>query len=179
MRLLTFLTPLALSAWTANAWNGGGYCLSDQDAQSIADRSTIFLEHLDIDAANATAQGLFADNLQEFGDSINSLRGDALGTQVENGKAKYIEETLGSPPIPSITTIAIVHGCTDMVWQWQFDGIGTGQYRVRGFTLIEVDQNKQVAYQYVEFNGLAWALDIGFTITPPATGPFSSSGGSK
>lgn len=76
MKLLKFLTPLALSAWTVSAWNGN--CLSDQDAQSIADRSIIFLEHLDIDAANATAQGLFADNIQEFGDSINSLRGDAV-----------------------------------------------------------------------------------------------------
>lgn len=76
MKLLKFLTPLALSAWTVSAWNGN--CLSDSDAQSIADRSIVFLEHLDIDAANATAQGLFADNIQEFGDSINSLRGDAV-----------------------------------------------------------------------------------------------------
>lgn len=57
-----------------------------------------------------------------------------------------------------------------MVWQWEFNGIGSGEYRVRGFTLIKVDENKQVAYQYVEFNGLAWALDIGFTVTPPAAG---------
>jgi hypothetical protein len=170
--------------------------------------------------ANETAQALFADNITEFGDSINSLRGDAvsfplksssprvvllprkgfasasdfilsrcylpitlgrstiltiklqLGTQVENGKAMYIEDTLSTPPIPQINTLAVVHGCNQMVWQWEFIGIGP-QFRVRGMTLITVDQDNKVAEQYVEFNSLAWAIDIGFNVTPPTTGPFA------
>lgn len=93
-----------------------------------------------------------------------------LGTQVENGKQGYIADTLSAPAIPSITTLAIVHGCSQMVWQWQFDGIGSGAFRVRGMTLITVDNSSQVVEQYVEFNSLAWAIDIGFNVTPPAGG---------
>lgn len=92
-----------------------------------------------------------------------------MGTQVENGKATYIADTLSAPPIPTINTLAIVHGCSQMVWQWEFLGIGP-QFRVRGFTLITVDSYNKVIEQYVEFNSLAWAADIGFNITPPAGG---------
>lgn len=74
MLLLTLLAYLALFAGGTNAWT----CLSDADAQSIADRSIVFLSHTDVALANETAQGLFADGIVEFGDSINSLRGDAV-----------------------------------------------------------------------------------------------------
>lgn len=186
--LLLLLSPAVL------AWHK--YCpLTDQRAQEIADGSAIYISHTDVALANATAQTLFAPNIVEFGDSINSLRGDAvstsvlpfhknrqvtllpffrslttqpsqLGTQVENGAAKYIAETLGSPPIPVVTTLGIVHDCTQMVWFWEFDGIGTGQYRVRGMTFIHVNDQALVDMQNVEFNSLAWGADIGFQITP-------------
>lgn len=74
MKLLTLFTSVALASWGAQAWS----CLSDADAQGIADASVIFLSHQDIDLANRTAQALFADNIVEFGDSINSLRGDPV-----------------------------------------------------------------------------------------------------
>lgn len=54
-----------------------------------------------------------------------------------------------------------------MVWQWQFNGIGSGEYRVQGMTIIKVNQYKLVNYQYVEFNSLAWGIDIGFNVTVP------------
>jgi hypothetical protein len=77
-------------------------------------------------------------------------------------------DTLSTPPIPQINTIAIVNNKYDqMVWQWEFIGIGP-QFRVRGFTLITVDPAScQVVQQYVEFNSLAWAIDIGFEVTVP------------
>jgi len=166
MKFLATAASVGLWASLVQAWS----CLSDADAKSIADRSTIFLQHLNVTEANITAQGLFANNITEYGDSINSLRGDALGTIVENGKQRYINDTLSTPPIPQINTLAIVHGCNQMVWQWEFLGIGTGANRVRGMTLITVDGMNQVMQQYVEFNSLAWGADIGFNITPPAGG---------
>ena len=39
-----------------------------------------------------------------------------------------------------------------MMWAWSFEGIGTGQYRVHGVTIIKVNEAKQVYYQQVEFN---------------------------
>lgn len=95
-----------------------------------------------------------------------------LGTIVEDSKQTYITDTLSTPPIPTILTLAIVHSCTQMVWQWEFQGIGSGQNRIRGVTIITVADNKQVVHQYVEFNSLAWAENIGFNITPPAGGAF-------
>ncbi len=56
-----------------------------------------------------------------------------------------------------------------MVWQWEFLGIGSGVNSIRGVTIITVDGNSQVTHQYVEFNSLAWAENIGFSVTPPAS----------
>lgn len=73
---LAFLTCLVQASPTWEGWNNG--CLSAAEAQSIVDRSIIFLQHLDIPLANKTAQSLFAPDIVEFGDSINSLRGDPV-----------------------------------------------------------------------------------------------------
>ena len=91
-----------------------------------------------------------------------------LGTQVENGKQHYINDTLSTEPIAQINTLNVVAGCNQMVWQWEFIGIGTGEYRIRGMTLITVDANSSIVEQYVEFNSLAWGANIGFNITPSA-----------
>lgn len=81
---------------------------------------------------------------------------------------QYITETLASPGIPSITTLDIIHGCSSMVWQWEFNGIGSGQYRVRGVSILKVNEEKKVYYSYIEFNSIAWGLDIGFQVIPAA-----------
>ncbi|KAK4935517.1 hypothetical protein LTR10_023428 [Elasticomyces elasticus] len=164
MKFSAVLACAGLLTGSAQAWT----CLSQADANNIAAQSTIFLQHLNVTEANATAQALFADGIVEYGDSINSLRGAPLGTQVENGKATYINDTLSTPPIPTINTLAVVAGCNQMVWQWEFLGIGTGANRVRGMTLITVDSGSKIVEQYVEFNSLAWGADIGFNITATA-----------
>jgi hypothetical protein len=111
------LMALAMAPAATLAWNDWSSCLTDAEAQSIVDRSIIYLQHFNIPEANATAQELFAPGLVEFGDSINSLRGDALGTQVENGRVKYIEDTLSTPPITEIKTIDIIHDCSNISWR--------------------------------------------------------------
>lgn len=84
MQLVTVLSSLAFAAWGAQAapngwggwggpWGAQGNCLSDAEAAKYASDSAIFLSHTNIALANATAQALFADNIQEYGDSINSL----------------------------------------------------------------------------------------------------------
>ena len=61
--------------------------------------------------------------------------------------------------------------CNQFVWQWRFYGIGPGPNPwIQGFTLGKVNSDGQIYYQYVEFNSLAWAEDIGFTVIPPAGG---------
>ncbi|KAI1625335.1 hypothetical protein EDD37DRAFT_629358 [Exophiala viscosa] len=164
MKLSAIVACAGLLIGSTQAWT----CLSQADANDIAARSTIFLQHLNVTQANETAQGLFADGIVEYGDSINSLKGDPLGTQVENGKQHYINDTLSTEPIPQINTLNVVAGCNQMVWQWEFLGIGTGEYRISGMTLITVDAGSKIVEQYVEFNSLAWGANIGFNITPSA-----------
>lgn len=77
MKFLYAALALPVLAAASGKWNDN-YCLSDADAQSYVDRSVIFLEHNNVPLANATAYGLFAEDIQEFGDSINSLRGDPV-----------------------------------------------------------------------------------------------------
>ena len=43
--------------------------------------------------------------------------------------------------------------------------VGTNAAPVQGFNLMEVDDNKKLAGQYVEFNSIAWGVDIGTLIS--------------
>jgi hypothetical protein len=104
MQLVTVLSSLAFAAWGAqaapngwggwgggwNGWGGQGKCLSDADAAKYASDSAIFLSHTNVPLANATAQALFADNIQEYGDSINSL----LSEPVSQSQLQHSQQTL-------------------------------------------------------------------------------------
>jgi hypothetical protein len=69
-------------------------------------------------------------------------------------------------------TVDSFHTCDRFLWYWEFDGLGSGQYRVRGVTIGTYDtETGQVSKQVIEFNSLAWAADTGYTITPPANYP--------
>ena len=86
MKFLSILAPLALAS-TAVAlpnwrdWNGAGpvcpesTCLTQADAEDIANKFASVLNHPDVNAANATAQALIADGFFEKSDSINMLAG--------------------------------------------------------------------------------------------------------
>lgn len=81
MKLLNYLAPLALAALGVQAdwqpWGSDG-CLTTAQVNYIVANSITFLSHEDVAAANASAQAIFAPDIVEFGDSINSLRGDAV-----------------------------------------------------------------------------------------------------
>jgi hypothetical protein len=95
-----------------------------------------------------------------------------LGTVVASNSSSYIGDELSSPPIPNVMTVDSFHTCDRFLWYWEFDGLGSGQYRVRGVTIGTYDTTTgQVSKQVVEFNSLAWAADTGYTITPPANYP--------
>lgn len=190
----------------ARSWSN--CVVTDKYAEYLVSQSIVFLEHKDLDAAKAAAYAIFDTNIQEFGDSINALRSAPvsishdvfarwkphrtqffplsivtsclhdlqLGTQVENGITQYVTETTAAPGVPQINTLDIVHNCNEFVWHWEFLGIGVG--RIHGFTLGKVNDAGKIYYQAVEFNSLTWATDIGFTVTPPTSGPFASGGSS-
>ena len=117
---LLALPAIATALSVRNNWKDNN-CLTDADAAYLISQSTVYLEHHDVAAAKAAAYSIFTEDIAEFGDSINALKGDALGTQVENGLTQYVNETTGSPPINKITTLDSFHSCDKVLWQWQFD----------------------------------------------------------
>ena len=200
MKFLVTLASLALAAIAAPApgdwgkWNNG--CASREYIQYLVDQEIVYLQHLDVAAGRAAGEAIFAADIVEYGDSINSLRQapvsllfsahldtgsfsltnppSQLGTIVETDAASYINDTLSTPPIPQIDLLSLTVECNQFVWQWRFYGIGPGPNPyIQGFTLATVNSAGLINYQYVEFNSLAWAENSGYTVTPPTTGPFA------
>ena len=67
-----------------------------------------------------------------------------------------------------ITTIEIlVAGCTKILWYWNFLGIGSAKYEVKGFNLFTVTDKLQIAQTNLEFNSIAWGLDTGYQVIFP------------
>lgn len=96
-----------------------------------------------------------------------------VGTVIYSDRETYVTNTLSSPPVPQIDTLALVVECNTFVWQWRFYGIGgptAPDPYVQGFTLATINEAGLIDYQYVEFNSLAWATNAGFTVTPPTEG---------
>ena len=89
---------------------------------------------------------------------------------MSSNSTQYIADGLSAPPIPVIQTVDSFHSCDRFLWYFEFDGIGSGKYRVRGMTLGTVDLSTGLgSHQVIEFNSLAWAEDVGFTVIPPSS----------
>ncbi|OAP54412.1 hypothetical protein AYL99_11513 [Fonsecaea erecta] len=145
-------------------------CLSQAEAESIVSQYITILEHTDVATANATAQSLLDPNYTETSDSILSLEGQPLGTATFVGKDVYIEGVLNSPGLNGITTLEIlVAGCTKILWYWNFFGVGSGQYEVKGFNLFTITPSLQIGQVNLEFNSIAWGLDTGYQVISPSS----------
>lgn len=86
MKFLASLASLALAATASAAPSPGGWgnwgknCASRDYIQSLVDQEIVYLQHLNQTAALAAGQAIFASDIQEYGDSINSLRGAPVST---------------------------------------------------------------------------------------------------
>jgi hypothetical protein len=93
-----------------------------------------------------------------------------LGTVTFEGKQNYINNVLNAPPLEGITTIEVlVAGCDKILWYWNFLGVGSAEYEVKGFNLFTITSAMQIVTTNLEFNSIAWGLDTGYTIIPPAS----------
>jgi hypothetical protein len=171
---ITVAMGLASSA-LASPVNRRGYgCLSHSFAETIVSEYASILSHTnsDLGTPNATAQAILSDNYEEISDSILSLEGLPLGGVTFAGKQLYIASTLGGPPVMGINTIEVlVAGCDKVLWYWNFLGIGSAVYEIRGFNLFTITTEGQIGKANLEFNSFAWALDTGYNITFPTIPP--------
>jgi len=94
---LTFLIVIgaALAAPTLGNWKdrrtSDKKCVSREYVEDVVAKSIIFLQHLEgtEEASQAAAYEIFDPAIVEYGDSINSLRGDPVSTsrpQRESGR---------------------------------------------------------------------------------------------
>lgn len=80
MKFSGFLAPLTLASTALAQWKQqDNSCLTDAEAQYLIDQAIIVLKHVDIANARAVAYSIFAPDIVEYGDSINSLRGAPVG----------------------------------------------------------------------------------------------------
>lgn len=45
------------------------------------------------------------------------------------------------------------------MWHWLFPQVGSGQYEVKGFNLLTLNDHNQIERADIEFNSIAWGLD--------------------
>ncbi|KAJ9616535.1 hypothetical protein H2200_000254 [Cladophialophora chaetospira] len=148
-------------------------CLSDAQATSIVSSWNAILTHPDRTVANATAQALINDEFLRTSDSINSLIGLPLGNATYSGKEAFITSKLNSPPDSLLTTLDMFHDCSRIVVYWAVNGVGSGAQEIRGVDLLYLtDDKSQVWMAMTEFNSLAWAKDIGWTIQKSDGSPY-------
>lgn len=81
MKFLASLASITALLWSVAAapnpdgwqnWNDG--CYSRDYIEGLVAQEITYLMHTDLAAANAAALNIFAPDIAEFGDSINSLR---------------------------------------------------------------------------------------------------------
>jgi hypothetical protein len=151
-------------------------CLTQSDADDIVSRFLTVMLHFDMAKANATAQELFADDFSETSDSINTLGGNPVSILRHTGailtilqlgaisfptKQNYVSTILAARAPLNISSINIMPaGCSNVLWQWNML-VAQNIMPVKGFNLMVINGNGQMQTQYVEFNSIAWATDIG------------------
>lgn len=78
-------------------------------------------------------------------------------------KAAYIAGIQHAPADNGVNTLFVsVANCKNIVWHWDFAGVGSGEYPVKGFNYFALDSKCQCSRLDLEFNSIAWGLDTGF-----------------
>lgn len=83
------------------------------------------------------------------------------------GKQAYINGVLFAPSLTGAQTLKVLVAGNQIVWYWRFTGVGSRQLPIQGFNLFDINDRKQITAISVEFNSIAWGIDIGYTAADP------------
>lgn len=72
--IVAALATTAVAQW--QPWDPT--CLNQTDVDNLIAKEIIYLQHPDVAAARAIAYSIFTPDIVEYGDSINSLRGQPV-----------------------------------------------------------------------------------------------------
>lgn len=85
-----------------------------------------------------------------------------------HSKQEWTQGVLHAPPFGGVQTLRLLVFCDQVLWYWQFDQIGSGQYPVKGFNLFTMSRqgdNLVASEVDIEFDSIAWGLDTGLSVT--------------
>ncbi|KAK3057350.1 hypothetical protein LTR09_001533 [Extremus antarcticus] len=181
MKFFATASVLVAIASTALAKTQG--CLSTKQASQLVSRFSSLLSQSDSDLGdyNTTGKAILAKEYIEVSDSILSLTQRPLGSTTFSGRDAYLAGLGHAPPVTGIQTLGIyVTGCSKIVWQWQFNGVGSAEFPVKGFSLFTTNRKNQLTMTELEFNSVAWGQDISQLpcgdSEPTSSGPPSAGG---
>lgn len=175
--------PSGSGSSSNNGWVSGstssnnGTCITQDEANTFINTYIAVYTKTDPDFAE-TAKTILTSNFTEFSASINMLFGRAPtfnnGENLDS-RALFIEYLTDVPQATAsdVTTLDTLVVCDKILWYFSFGqvGGGNGRFPVEGgilFYLVRTGDGKlQAEKAAIEFNSLAWALDIGFTCQYP------------
>lgn len=152
-------------------------CISSTQATSIVNTFASLLTAPQAPDFISTANALLADDFKDTSGSINLLAGQdvsqtdlsprlvlttpQLSSVTFPSKAAFIAGQGAQPPIPTVTTLEIIFTCSKIAWRWVAQGIGSGQFEVKGINVFTITAAGQISEVFTEFNSGAWLGDIG------------------
>ncbi|KAL2172357.1 hypothetical protein VTG60DRAFT_6196 [Thermothelomyces hinnuleus] len=146
--------------------NGGRIaCLRPDDVDTLVDAYVRMLS-----SWNDTHAEYLADDFVDTSDSINILAGIPLGSPTFLGRAAFIDHQHTQPDnLPLEVTHKSPISCDEIALIWQAT-FGFAEAQVRGLTILGATRDAgywQIATVDVEFNSLAYLLDIGGSYSLP------------
>ncbi|KAF2164454.1 hypothetical protein M409DRAFT_56716 [Zasmidium cellare ATCC 36951] len=152
--------------------SAGGNCVSQQEAELFIQRFISIVTHQssDLGDAQTTAEQIIGEDWVEYSNSILSLQGLPLTSDgiAAHSKQEWTQGILNAPPFGGVQTLKLLVFCDQVLWYWNFNVIGSGEYPVKGFNLFTLRRqgNEVVASEVdIEFDSIAWGLDTGFSVT--------------
>jgi len=140
-------------------------CLHPDDVETLVAAYVRILSNWNDDDAK-----YLADNFVDTSDSINILAGIPLGSPTFPTKEAFIEHQHTQPDnLPLVITHKSPYSCDEIALVWQAT-FGAAQKQVRGLTVVGATKDKgywQIKTIDVEFDSIAYLLDIGGTFTLP------------
>jgi len=173
MRFLSLFLLLPATATLAGVVSRtSSLCLTDDKAEQIVSdfSSLLGINGSDVAAYNAALDAIAVPAYQEVSDSINFLSGMPLGSVTFTSRANDEANHTVAQAIFQRDTLNIFHSCHSITWRWRFT-LFPGALPVQGINIFIVDDNGMLTESFLEFNSAVWAIDTGFTVTPPATPP--------
>ncbi|EME89034.1 uncharacterized protein MYCFIDRAFT_181415 [Pseudocercospora fijiensis CIRAD86] len=156
-------------------WNGrGAVCMSDNDAQTVANHFNELISNYSNSSANAYLTADFQDYSDSVSELINSgcTSGPAtLGAATFTNRDAF-EAGQGSQPNIPFKQLNVRHNCDTVTLRWMTTVQAGAPQAVRGIIVLEtVYENRKwlIKTVYSEFNSGAWLVDLG--VFKPANCP--------